>query len=252
MRIFASMWEDAQQGWVWLCVQGLPPRSVVKITNTQTGASIYCEALYIDNNFLRTYNQSPRHPISEPECSLVANAWYRAKLGCPDTQRDVPLTVKRASSFFGRYMACVHHPQAVVRVASWLGALSLALGVISLGLGVYSTLPERSSSSASSASRAPMDVPIDHLVLYASLKDGHLIGKVFNTDASFVVTRLTIEAIPNDETNIFNRNTPRFFDVATGVLPNTMSTEFRVETGQLNPAFHSLRISRAFGLPRSE
>ena len=55
MRIFASLREDAQQGWVWLQNSNFPARSIVKITNPKNKKSIYCESLQIDNNFLRLY-----------------------------------------------------------------------------------------------------------------------------------------------------------------------------------------------------
>jgi hypothetical protein len=138
MKLFAARDEDAHQGWVWLQDPALPPRSVVRITNPANSLTVYCEALQIDQSFLREYNQRPRLSICEPQESLVIGAWYRARLGGLATQSDVPLEIKACNSWIGQFCACVHHPQVVVRLAAWLGGIGLILGVIGLGLGVAS------------------------------------------------------------------------------------------------------------------
>ena len=138
VKLFAALREDAQQGWVWLRDPSLSPRSIIKITNTENGKSVYCEALQIDSNFLSSYNQSPRINIKDPQSAIVVGAWYRAALGGLDTQQDVSLKVRPCNSMWGRFMACAHHPQTVVRVAAWLGVISVALGVLGVVLSVCS------------------------------------------------------------------------------------------------------------------
>lgn len=142
MKIFASLNEDAHQGWVWLHDPALPPRSVVKIKNYQSGEVIYCEALQIDDNFLTQYNQHPRHSITSPSNSIVVGAWYRAKLGGIKTQSDIHVKVSACNSWYGQFRACIDHPQIVVRLASWLGGIGLALGLIGLVLGIFSIWPK--------------------------------------------------------------------------------------------------------------
>lgn len=138
MKLFAALHEDTHQGWVWLQDSSLPPRSIVKITNSINKKVVYCEALQIDSNFLTNYNQSPRVPITEPQSSLVIGSWYRAALGGLSIQQEVSLNVKPCNSLWGRFMACVHHPQTVVRVAVWLGLISVILGLAGVGLGAVS------------------------------------------------------------------------------------------------------------------
>lgn len=138
MEIFGAQEEHAHQGWVWLQMTSLPPRGVVKITNLTTKRSVYCEALQIDANFLRIYNQSPRRNITNPETTLVISEWYRAGLGGISTRTDVPLTIRACNSFFGQFLACIGHPQVIVRLAAWLGGIGLILGVIGLVLGIAS------------------------------------------------------------------------------------------------------------------
>lgn len=137
-KVFASTVEEAQQGWVWLESSSLPPRSIVKLTNTALGKSVYCEALQIDENFISHYNKPHRINITSPASSIVMNGWYRSKLGNLAKQSIAQITVKPANDHWGRFMACTHHPQVVVRVAAWLGLISVTLGVIGVLLGVFS------------------------------------------------------------------------------------------------------------------
>lgn len=141
MKLFAALREDTQQGWIWLQDTSLPARSVVKITNPANGSVVYCEALQIDSNFLSAYNQSPRITISNRETALVINGWYRTALGGLSTQTEVSLKIEPSNSWWGKFKACTHHPQIIVRVAAWLGAIGLFLGIIGLALGVLSLCP---------------------------------------------------------------------------------------------------------------
>lgn len=142
MKLFATLREDTQQGWVWLQDSSLPSRSIVKITNPANGKFVYCEALQIDDNFLSAYNQFPRINIDNPHTSLVINGWYRATLGNLSTQSDVPLKIKPSNCWWGKFKACINHPQVIVRVAAWLGVIGLFLGVVGLVLGVISLCPK--------------------------------------------------------------------------------------------------------------
>lgn len=138
MKIFAAQSEDAQQGWVWLKKPNLPVRSIIKIKNTANGKSVYCEALQIDQNFLNSYNQLSRFTISNPSDALVINGWYRAALGGISTQSDASLSISPCNFWWGKFKACTHHPQTVVRVAAWLGLISVVLGLLGAVLGAAS------------------------------------------------------------------------------------------------------------------
>ena len=141
MKLFAALHDDKDQGWVWLHDTQLRVRCVVKITVPESGKSIYCEALQIDDNFLKTYNQSPRFCITDPASSLVINYWFRAKLGGLGTQSDVLLTIKPCKGWWGKIKSCIDHPQIVVRISVWLSLIGLILGIVGLVLGVLSLCP---------------------------------------------------------------------------------------------------------------
>lgn len=137
MMLFAALREDSQQGWIWLQNSGFPARSIIKITNPLNKKAVYCEALQIEENFLSLYNsQSHRKTITNPQSSIVINGWYRAKLGDLSTQTEVALKIQPCNSWWRRwwgcFRACTDHPQVVVRVAAWLGCISVGLGLFGI------------------------------------------------------------------------------------------------------------------------
>jgi hypothetical protein len=90
---------------------------------------------------------------------------------------------------------------------------------------------------------------VGSVTLYATLRDAHFEGTFFNQNEGTRVTQITVEAVPKDEANPFNKFSPRLFNVVAVAAPRAMSTVFRVETGSLNPEFHSLRVVEAEGTP---
>ncbi|MBU4262650.1 MAG: hypothetical protein KKC76_12410 [Proteobacteria bacterium] len=87
----------------------------------------------------------------------------------------------------------------------------------------------------------------EKILLYAELENGFLIGKFFNQNPEMIVSQITVAVKPKDEKNPFNQFTPRFFNVDAIAKPRAMSSDFKIETGALNPEFHSLTISGARG-----
>jgi hypothetical protein len=141
MKIYASLDDHIGEGFVWLQRSGLPTRCVVKISNPDSKRAVFCEILQLEENFLKRYNQAPRYTIKDPASSIVMSAWYRIRLGSLETQRDYALEVILADSWCGKIRVCMHHPQIVVRVAVWLGVVSVALGALGVILGVISVWP---------------------------------------------------------------------------------------------------------------
>ena len=134
--VLAALRSELNEGWVWLTDSGFKQRSVVKISNRKNGKSIYCESLRIDNNFLFEYNKRPRISIKKNEKTVVMNEWYRKRLGEIETQKKHDLKISSANIFWGKFRACTGHPQVVVRLATWLALISVALG----GFGVILTI----------------------------------------------------------------------------------------------------------------
>lgn len=143
--IYASLREDVNSGWVWSNETNFQQRSVVCIYNPKTRRKVYCEILRIDENFLKYYNAKGggRSLIDKdsPKLVIVINEWYRRLLGDLTTKAEYDLEVSKADNLRGRLIASAQHPQIVVRVAFWLGLISVILGVVGLFLGVISLIP---------------------------------------------------------------------------------------------------------------
>ncbi len=136
--IYATQREHVSDGFVWLKESDLPSRCIVRIKNPATRKVVYCEALQIEENFLRGYNKPPRRSIgpSEMDRALVMGRWFRWRLGDLKTKTEYLLQIESCNGWWGKFRACTHHPQVVVRVAVWLGMVSVALGIVSVVLSV--------------------------------------------------------------------------------------------------------------------
>lgn len=142
LKIYTSLREDVNQGWVWIGKPDLPERCVVKISNISNGEKVYCETLKIDDNFLNHYNcRENTLKINDKSKSIVINYWYRAKLGNIPQNEFVDLEITPyygccICKCYANIMACIQHPQIIVRMAIWLGIISVALGIIGVGISL--------------------------------------------------------------------------------------------------------------------
>ena len=142
-RVLAALTRDMNEGWVWLSNAGLESRSIVTIKNKANNKMIYCECLEIDENFTREYNASRTNSIKANENVIVMNEWYRKQLGGIVTNREHDLEIRSADNFYGKIRANTGHPQVVVRLATCLALLSLALGLISILLSIKSCVENK-------------------------------------------------------------------------------------------------------------
>ena len=136
--IYASLYEEIDAGWVWMSQpQQLPSRCVVAIRNRNTGKRVFCEALHIDSNFTERYNEGRhRHKLDPDGTSLVINAWYRKRLGDIRNQSKQDLYITAEDNSYGKLRACLQHPQVAIRMGTWLGIISLGLGVLGVILAM--------------------------------------------------------------------------------------------------------------------
>jgi len=131
-KILAATRVDMNEGWVWISDRNFQPRSVIKITYKKNNKSIYCEALKIDENFIKEYNQPPRYNINANENTIVMNDWYRKRLGGIKTKQKYDLEISVKNTWWGKLRASTGHPQIVVRHAIWFAFIGLVLGVLSM------------------------------------------------------------------------------------------------------------------------
>jgi len=139
-KIFFSLFEEMNSGWVWIGTPKVNQRAIIKITNKENGKKIYCEALLIDNNFLNKYNNVPRIFIENSDNPIVINEWYRKKLGNIEAQSEYDLEIEEKDNLWGKLRACSHHPQIIVRTSTWLCIISAILGLLGLFLGIISLI----------------------------------------------------------------------------------------------------------------
>lgn len=138
-KVFAAMHEGMNEGSIWLTGSGFVPRSIIKVTNKANNKSVFCERLEIEENFTKRYNQSQiRISIDPSEPTAVINAWYRKRLGNIATKKYHDLQILEANGWWGKFRASAEHPQVVVRLATWLAAISVGLGIIGVVLGALS------------------------------------------------------------------------------------------------------------------
>jgi len=136
--VLAALYNDINQGWIWITSTGFKPRSIVKIKNLHNGKNVYCECLQIDENYKTIYNQSPRKSIEDNIHTITMNEWYRKRLGITNTKSYYDLVIKPANCLCGKLVANFQHPQIVVRLATWLALISVILGILSIILGIVS------------------------------------------------------------------------------------------------------------------
>jgi hypothetical protein len=113
----------------------------VKVTNTKTSRSVWCEVIKAGNNFITRYNENKKtQKVDEQTPFMISNEWYRDKLELKKNEtnqievrcyRWLPLLVKQ---LFASYT----HPDNNVRLAVDLSFVSVLLGLVGLVLGVIS------------------------------------------------------------------------------------------------------------------
>ncbi len=137
LRVFASLSEDINSGWIWVPQNLVNERTVVWIKNSNSGKAVFCEALQIGENYVNRYNTNDRtYCLVDKNVSIVMNEWYRKKLGISETQTEIDFKVVTKDNPWGHLMACLHHPQIIVRLAMELAIVSVVLGLIGICLGV--------------------------------------------------------------------------------------------------------------------
>lgn len=108
--------------------------------------TVFCECRTIDDNFLKLYNKEGERRVPIPECptdALVIGKWYRDALGRIGTKQDVSLSISAAKIPGWRALrAASHHPDFVVRLATYLGAIAVCLGILGFLVAV---LPSNAS-----------------------------------------------------------------------------------------------------------
>lgn len=137
-RIYAALYEEATDGWVWLANPRVEPHRLITLKNQDVPCRpiIYCEARVLDANFAQFYNSKPhtrKIDLKDSSDVLVIGDWYRQALGITGTKTDVDLDVSQPRNpFWSALKAGSQHPDPTVRLANRLGLLSAWLGLLGI------------------------------------------------------------------------------------------------------------------------
>ena len=140
--ICAGMAEEDNGGWVWIQDPRLPSRTLIQLSRRLRGRkwTTFCEARFIDRNFIKGYSKDGRVDLVEQPNPMVISEWYRNALGGFPTayqqtaqldDRPIPdIKIRKLRLWGWRALrgAC-HHPDMGVRVGTRLGVLGVWLGV---------------------------------------------------------------------------------------------------------------------------
>lgn len=133
LRVFASLADDINNGWVWVPENVVVQRNVIKLQNLDSGKTVFCEALQIGENFISRYNDAEKtFRITDKDKAIVINEWYRNKLGITKTQQEHGFKITVTDNPWGHIRASLHHPQIVVRISIELAILGVLLGVFGM------------------------------------------------------------------------------------------------------------------------
>ncbi len=138
--IKAALSEDINSSYIWFSSLPCSSREIVKIINTNTAKTVWCEVIVADDNYIKRYNQNPKtKDINKDIPFIVMNEWYREKLGL---NKNIYCEIKIKSLWIPasirQLYASLAHPDNTVRLAAYLAFISVGLGVAGLILGFIS------------------------------------------------------------------------------------------------------------------
>jgi hypothetical protein len=148
-KVYKALAEDITMPYTW--VSNPPkPRRIARITNHETGKTIFCKLLEIDKSFRNRYNSKDRCPLSSTDHVIVLNGWYRKRLEIEKTGNEFKTNLeinqeayeRWVFSFYAEIRAALAHPDYNVKLAVILGIIGLMLGIISLIITFYPLVPK--------------------------------------------------------------------------------------------------------------
>jgi hypothetical protein len=150
-RVYPSLFEEMNEGYVWINEPELRSRQVVKITNVSKEKSIYCETRTIDKGFKKNYqkknttieDEEIENILSDGENQIVISQWYRDDLDI-DIEDDVDLKIEKTRWYgvLANYWASIQHPNVVSRIATRISVWGLILAILSLVVGIVPMLTD--------------------------------------------------------------------------------------------------------------
>jgi hypothetical protein len=162
-RIYASLHEESNEGWIWLPegIDRIQPRDFIIIKRKGYKSAIRCQARTIDERFSNFYkkrlkeykeknNEAKRDYVdlldqikSMESLPIVMNDYYRKILHIKPRDEYDDLEIFKADHFYQKLLAFIHHPNDVVKIATYLALISI---ITSVTFGILSIIPDFSIS----------------------------------------------------------------------------------------------------------
>lgn len=143
--VYACLREHINEGFVHFRAPYLESRCIVRISRKGAGGGVYCEALQLDDNYVAEYDGGRRRRKIGGDVGgvITMGDWYRKKLGVKKNSQ-VPFVICPCNGLWGKFWACMDHPQVVVRLSTCLGAIGLVLGVVGFAISIMQVFCGRS------------------------------------------------------------------------------------------------------------
>ena len=143
-EVHSALSEDMSQGWVWIenkrLEKDLNHRRRIVCISSQGWESVYCEALYLDDYYVKRFNEERKGEIGEivrgNQNLIFINGWYRGKLGISAGTKTLSISIGK--SLWSQFRALLQHPQVGVLLTTVLAIIGVGLGIIGVGLGIIS------------------------------------------------------------------------------------------------------------------
>ena len=136
VAVRASTSENINSGFIWgVGFSDIRHKDIICLRNPSNNHKIWVEYLSGDDNFYHSYNERKKTIKIDPnEKTLILSEYYRKKLGL-EKGDDIPVDITICNiipDILKSPLAAVYHPDPTVRLAIFLGFVSIGMGLISL------------------------------------------------------------------------------------------------------------------------
>jgi hypothetical protein len=133
-KVYPSLRENINTPTVWIQGSDLDKRGVVQLCCNKR--KVYVDVQIIDDSFIKNYNHPQRKSLVKNEKAIVANQWYREKLGI-NKWDSIELEIRKTRcSRCADILAALNHPDVAARISAYVANVSLFLGIVSLILAL--------------------------------------------------------------------------------------------------------------------
>jgi len=155
-NILPTVYEEMNRGWVWIPkgIENIKSRTYIKIewleNKPDNSKPIRCQIREIDSRFRNKYKEHYKNNsnyiriIDEPN-TVVMNWYFRDRFGITEEELEnriknhekFDIIISKSNCIFQKIWAFLIHPDDVVKIATYLGLISIIISIILGGLSIY-------------------------------------------------------------------------------------------------------------------